>query len=123
MIGLVWSHYCTLNEDGKAVGPRPLEGHSEGDREVVHGCASRTRGYGSWSPFDLHQRATSRAWSRGYRGQRQEAADDAGRQQVAEASATSGYWVGCPLYKSLTTPNHILYCKGPLIEVSVLDRN
>ncbi len=54
-----------------------------------------------------------------------ESMDDEGRQRSRRGHCHVGLLVGrvgCPLYKSLTTPNHIPYCKDPLIKGLVLDR-
>jgi hypothetical protein len=39
-LGDVWSHYCTLNEDGESSRSMPLPNHAEAHRKVVHGCTA-----------------------------------------------------------------------------------
>jgi len=60
-LGDVWSHYCTLNEDGEVV-DRGRPNHSQGSREVVYRSTVSASGDGSRDPFDLDQRATAGTW-------------------------------------------------------------
>jgi hypothetical protein len=67
-LGDVWSHYCTLNEDGEVV-DRGRSHDTLGSREVVYRCAQGTGCDGGWDPFDLGQRTTPRTGPRSNRGQ------------------------------------------------------
>ena len=55
-LGDVWSHYCTLNQDGLSRRSGPVSNDAEGDREVVHRRASSTGCDGGRDTLDLDQR-------------------------------------------------------------------
>ena len=55
-LGDVWSHYCTLNQQGEVIDRGRFQDHTEGDRQVVYRRASRPSGDGGRRSFDLDQR-------------------------------------------------------------------
>lgn len=55
-LGDVWSHYCTLNQEGEVVDRGRFRTHSEGYREVVCSRASCPSDDGGWCALDLDQR-------------------------------------------------------------------
>ncbi len=63
-LGDVWSHYCTLNEEGEVVGWGWIRIQSIGSREVVYRSASGADRDGSGHALDLDQRAASGTGSR-----------------------------------------------------------
>jgi hypothetical protein len=52
-LGDVWSHYCTLNQDGEVVDRGRFRTTPKGDREVVHRCCSSAGCDGGWNSLDL----------------------------------------------------------------------
>src|ERR1039457_2381076 len=87
-LGDIWSHYCTLNEDGEVVdrgrfranpsgvdkrfrdiGPRseerrpgPVPNQPVGGGQALPGYWTGASGHGSRNPLDLGQRTDSGAW-------------------------------------------------------------
>ena len=72
-LGDVWSHYCTLNEDGEVVGPGAVSNDTLGGRErrgsPIYLKARIAMGGGN--ALDLGQRTASGDGPRGDRGERE----------------------------------------------------
>jgi hypothetical protein len=75
-LGDVWSHYCTLNQDGEVVDRGRFRTTPEGDREVVHRRGSSAGRDGGRDPLDLDQRAAAGTRTRSHRGERPRVAGD-----------------------------------------------
>src|SRR5258705_9142314 len=75
-LGDVWSHYCTLNEDGEVVDRGRFRTSPSGVEKVVYRSASGADRDGSGHALDLDQRAASGTGSRSDRGERARTACD-----------------------------------------------
>jgi hypothetical protein len=66
----VWSHYCTLNEEGEVVDRGRFRTTPKGVEKWFTDLPLARGGDGSGNALDLDQRATSGVGLRGYRGER-----------------------------------------------------
>ena len=55
-LGDVWSHYCTLNQQGEVIDRGRFRTTPKAIKHMVHRRASCSRCDGGWCSFDLDQR-------------------------------------------------------------------
>ena len=69
-LGDVWSHYCTLNQEGEVVGRGRFRTSPKAVEKWFTDLPPSAGGDGSWNALDLDQRTAAGDGARGNRGQR-----------------------------------------------------
>ena len=75
-LGDVWSHYCTLNQDGEVVDRGRFRTTPKAIEKWFTDVPSARSCDGGWNALDLDQRTAAGAWARSDRGECSRVAGD-----------------------------------------------